>query len=334
MRSSPCWTAGFRHGLWLVSSFFLVVSKPWLQDGYTQALLPRRLHRTWHQQLPSPARVLARPCCIHALRRRVGQSPWPRPNRAWFSFLQVPADMVESWDMTYPACANAVSTVVANATSLVFADTRFRSPMRTADAFASAFGQPRASLSFPALFRGSCGRSRAHRAGGAARTRAAWPAATSARVGADVATRTWRTWAREKGGRAGFVCVLALPRGKGRSRGDHVDATWHGGGAGGGAGRWGRFKTRPNARLGCPEGHRIDDGRGNSSQGWNAHLVHVERERMVHRSTDPYHGWAPVGTPSHVRVRALAEKWDPGRQTSTDERIAGSTPAYPTLDSG
>lgn len=124
--------------------------------------------------------------------------------------------------MTYPACANAVSTVVANATSLVFADTRFRSPMRTADAFASAFGQPRASLSFPALFRGSCGRSRAHRAGGAARTRAAWPAATSARVGADVATRTWRTWAREKGGRAGFVCVLALPRGKGRSGG----TTW------------------------------------------------------------------------------------------------------------
>lgn len=144
--------------------------------------------------------------------------------------VQVPADMVESCDMTYPACANAVSTAVANTASLVLADTRFRNPMRTARASTSP-RQPRPSTRPFTFLRIRFVRTkwkewRVHERHGQLPVRLASMATWRILHGAHVRTcsSSTRRAPKEKATRTRSRAFRTMPRGKGRSRG----STWQG----------------------------------------------------------------------------------------------------------
>ena len=144
--------------------------------------------------------------------------------------VQVPADMVESCDMTYPACANAVSTAVANTASLVLADTRFRNPMRTARA-STSLRQPLPSTRPFTFLRIRFVRTkwkewRVHQRHGQLPVRLTSMATWRILHGAHVRTcsSSTRRTPKETATRTRSRAFRTMPRGKGRSRG----STWQG----------------------------------------------------------------------------------------------------------
>ena len=143
--------------------------------------------------------------------------------------VQVPADMVESWDMTYPACASAVSTAVANTASLVLADTRFRNPMRTARASTSLRQPLPSTRPFTFLrirFVRTKGKEwRVHERHGQLPVRLASMATWRILHGAHARTcssSSTRPTPKETATRTRSRAFRTMPRGKGRSRG----STW------------------------------------------------------------------------------------------------------------